>query len=224
MKKIIISALALAFVLSTGSVAHAYTPAKGDLIKTKNNPAVYYISANGERHLFATESTYWSWNAGTWKNQNIKVISQADFDKISSGKNVTMRPGTNLIKFGSSQIVFVVVPDRKLCYAESGFGDTYTKRFTNVPVSFEADYGTSRTCTITTYRNLPNGSLFSYKGSKDVYLVDNGVKRKVTAKGMTANEFKYDFVVKDVDPSMTYVSGWDINGFEPYLSLEQLFQ
>lgn len=224
MKKIIISALALAFVLGAESMAQAYAPVKGDLVKTKNNPAVYYISADGERHLFATESTYWSWNTGTWKNQAIKVISQTDFDAIPSGKNVTVRPGSNLIKFGSSQIVFTVVPERSLCYAESGFGDTYSKRFTNIPVSFEADYGAGRSCTITTYRNLPNGSLFSYKESKDVYLVDNGVKRKVTAKGMTANEFKYDFVVKDVDPSMTYVSGWDINGLEPHLSLEQLFQ
>lgn len=223
MKKIVF-AVAIALAASTLSVstASAYTTKANDLIKVSGKPAVYIVGADMKRHLFTTEDTFWSWYTGTWKTRKVNVIPQADFDRIETGKNVTIRPGTKLIKFGSSNVVFVTIPGRVLCYAEAGaFGDTYNKRFTKVPVSYEGDYDPSRTCTIRGDMSLPAGSLIQYAGSKDVYLIDGFNKRKVTAAGMSANNFKTEFVVRNVPTGMTYATGADITGFEPTLSIHE---
>lgn len=221
MKKTLIVSVVMALgltLISAGAQA-AYSPKAGDLVKAKNSQAVYVIGEDGRRHLFPTEDTFWSWNTGTWRTNPVITLSETDFSALNAGRNVTMRPGTYLIKFGASDIVYVAVEGNELCYAESGFGTAWTKRFRRVPMAFEFDYDKLQRCTITSEKQLPDGTLIQYKGSKDIYVIVNHEKRKLTPGGMTANKYKTEFVVTGVEPTLSYNSGSDISSYNPDLGL-----
>ncbi len=93
------------------TVAEAYA---GDRIKTacgsnvrKSDAchAVYYLGADGKRHAFPTEAVYYTWYSN-WSG--VKTVSQAFMSTLSLGKNVTLHPGTALVKFTSTNEVYAV--------------------------------------------------------------------------------------------------------------------
>lgn len=101
------------------SVSAAYAPLNGDVIKidSVDRPAVYYIQ-NGKRYLFVNRVTYTTWASSVGdvsdKFTTLRKISQADFDKIPVGGNLTIKPGSKLIKFDDSNIVYAVGLGAKL--------------------------------------------------------------------------------------------------------------
>jgi len=174
--------------------AAAYTPADGDLIKTATYPAVYYVTG-GKKYLFVNRVTYTTWsNAVGDANNNfagLKVVSQAEFDALSLGGNITARPGVSLIKFDNSSLVYAVAPGAKLCKLADSAAQTAlygTASPILVQSSFEANYTKDSTCDLTATSNYPNGSLVSNSGTN--YLVLDGKLQAVSGDAFTANNFK----------------------------------
>ncbi len=197
-----------------------YTPMAGDLIKTPNSPAVYIIDDNFRRHLFSTAATFWTWYDGTWADLNLKVISVDDFDQLEMGKNVTVRPGSNLIQFDNSNRVYAVTPGGVLCEARALYGVNWQNRVIKIPASFETDYIKDSACTITSSGKLPNATLLQYVGGRDILYIDNGKKRKITEAGMKANYFKAGSIIRDVPVAMSYSNdNRTINAFDYNLSI-----
>lgn len=129
----------------------------GDLIKTAKDSAVYYIDASGRRNLFVNGVTFWTWYSGSWSNLNykglkktLKVITQAEFDALAIGKNITVNPGAKLIKFQNSPRVYAVTLGRVLkevvsssgndAAAKALYGTEYKYKVITIQNGFEGDY------------------------------------------------------------------------------------
>lgn len=195
----------------------AYSPAAGDIIKVANNPAVYYIGSDLKRQLFSNRVTYGSWFDNF---SGLKTIDQADFNTIDSGANVTVRPGTNLVKFDNSGAVYAVTPGAKLLPLVSGdaakalYGTDWAKKIVVIQSSFEANYTKDTANALTTSSKLPDGSVIKYAGSDSIYYIENGAKRLVTSDAFVANKLSDKFVVTNVPTSMTYADGSSVTGRE----------
>lgn len=208
MKKVffVLLAMAMMALANSHSVHAAYTPMAGDLIKTPSFSAIYVVDDNLKRHLFPNEVTFWTWHSGGWSNQKIKTITQDEFDELAVGKNVLARPGANLIMFDNSNKTYAVTPGGVLCETRALYGDNWQSRVIRIQSSFETDYVKDSSCTVISSGKLPDGSLIQYKGSKDVYYIEAGKKRKVTADGFTLNNFKDYSIIRDVPTTMTYTA------------------
>ncbi|MFA5124969.1 MAG: CARDB domain-containing protein [Patescibacteria group bacterium] len=209
MKKIF---LILVVILIAGSISGkpaqaAYLPMSGDLVKTAASPAVYIIDDDLKRHLFSNQATFFTWYSGSWSDQKIKIVTQDEFDQIDNGKNVIVRPGSNLVQFDNSNKVFAVTPGGVLCEVRALYGDNWQSRVIIIQSSFETDYIRDNSCILTSVSKLPDGSIIQYVGSKDIYLIDAGTKRKVTTNGFSVNGYKDSSVIKNVPTTMTYTSG-----------------
>ena len=209
MKKIlviVILSIITSLVLISQSALAVYTPAEGDLVKLSNDSAIYYVNGSGQRRLFVNAPTFWSWHSGTWSDQNIKTITQPDFDGLSAGENMAIRPGTNLIKFQNSDIMYAVTPGNKLCKATANYGDNWRDRLVTIQNSFESNYLNDDTCRVDVDTKLPNATILQYNGSNQKYYIEDGVKRLLTDNGFNLNKFQDKFVVKNVPQSMTFNS------------------
>jgi len=217
MKKTLLT-LGLAIgLMALANPAMAYWPQAGDLVKTANNPAIYYIGQDGTRHSLVSANVFWTWYNGSWKDQSIQTISQYDMDNIRYGKNITARAGTKLIKFSGSEIVYAVGPNRKLCYGASGWGNDWGKRVININNFFASDYALDKSCVINYYSQLPNGTLIKQKDSSEIYYLENGYRRWVSADGFRANNFRWENVVV-VDDLYPFSAGRDLTYRESAVS------
>lgn len=207
MKKLLLVLAAMLIAVTwANSVRAAYTPMAGDLIKTDKSAALYIIDDNLKRHLFPTEATFWTWYTGGWSAQKVKRITQDDFDILEPGKNVIARPGANLIMFDNSNKSFANTPGGVLCETRALYGDNWLSRVIKIQSSFETDYVKDNSCIIGSASKLPDGSLIQYAKSTDIYYIDGGKKRKVTADGLKANNFKESSVITNVPTAMTYTT------------------
>jgi len=104
--------------LSTGktvTINGASTSAMpGDLIKMAcatvtlaSDPcrAVYYYGTDGQRHAFPNETVYFTWYSSF---SNIKTVTSGILAALPLGKNVTLRPGTVLMKFTTVNDVYAI--------------------------------------------------------------------------------------------------------------------
>ncbi|MFA6594580.1 MAG: DUF5060 domain-containing protein [Candidatus Buchananbacteria bacterium] len=117
----------------------------GRMIKTANNSAIYHITDDGRRHLYVNEATYWTWHTGTWKQQQLEIITQTAFDALPEGDHICINSGSRLIKFDNSPRIYIVFGDNNLKYiteqmAVSLFGSAYASKIAIIQSSFENDY------------------------------------------------------------------------------------
>ncbi|MFA4871777.1 MAG: S8 family peptidase [Patescibacteria group bacterium] len=196
------------------------TPMKGYVAKLPWSPAVYYIEANKKRHLFPNEVTYWSWYSGQWADQDVRTISQADFDSLKAGKNISMRPGVKLIKFDNSPRVYAVTAGSFLCHIVNGsaasalYGAKWQNRVVTLGSNVEADYNNDGYCKLNDNAKYPDGSLIQYQGSQDIWYIEKNFKRKVLPEAFIANKFKSEAIIKNVRPDMDYGTGNAISSLE----------
>lgn len=79
-------------------------PSQSRLIKG-STPVVYYQAIDGKRYVFPNPETYFSWYDNFDK---IIEISATDLAQIPLAGNVTLRPGTRLVKIQSDPKVYAV--------------------------------------------------------------------------------------------------------------------
>jgi len=189
------------------STAAAGSVSGGDLIKmacaknakiTDPCKSVYYLDSNSKRYVFPTEKTYYSW----YKDfSGVKTITAAEMYTYDIGGNVTMRPGTWMIKLTTDPKVYAVEPGGKLRWVESEtvakklFGANWLKKIVDVPDGFFVNYAAKDAVANKLTDKHPVGTLVKAIGSSDVYYVStDGIKRKVSS--LSANNFRDEFVVE----------------------------
>jgi len=205
-------------VLSTSmfsvSFAGAATSiAAGDLIKTNSSSAVYYVGADMKKNVFPDSTTYFSWYSDF---SSVTVVSQDEFNALSWGGNVVMRPGTKLVKIQSDPRVYAVEPGGKMKHipseavAISIYGADWAKRVVDISDTvFVSAYDKNPTELTTAF---PAGSLVK-DGGAAVYYFDGTNYRKIANEAaFYANRFSFDNLVTTT--SAITASGSDVTSAE----------
>lgn len=78
------------------SVGPVYGLRPGDLIKTSDSSAIYYVGRDNRRHVFPNEHVYYSWFQAFY---GIKVVSTQTLASVPQGATVRVRPGMKLVQF-----------------------------------------------------------------------------------------------------------------------------
>lgn len=212
----------VAFVTIFGSVgvgalafpvtAQAATLNAGDLIKA-SGPAVYFYANDGMRYVFPNEKTFFSWFSDF---SSVKTITDGELAAINLGKNVTMRPGTNLVKITTDDKTYAVTKCGTLHWIESEaiakalYGDAWNTRIVDVPDAYFGDYVVGASVSSNVH---PNGQLVSYSGDTEKYVVWDGLKRKIAGdSAFTANKWNMADMVMT---AIAYTNGTDVTTAEP---------
>ena len=168
----------------------------GDLIKMSGNTSVYYLGADGKRYVFPNSTTYFSWYTDF---SGVVTIPAAELQSYPLGGNVTMRPGTKLVKITTDPKVYVVEPNGVLrgiqteAQAASLFGTSWNKRVVDVPDAFFTNYTTG---TALATGATPAGSIVKNAGSASVYYYDGTNYRTIADENaFNANRFQWANVI-----------------------------
>ena len=170
----------------------------GDLIKMDGLSSVYYLAADGKRYVFPNEATYFSWYSDF---SGVVTIPQSELETYQLGANVTMRPGTKLVKIQTDPKVYAVEPNGNLLWVPSEtvaialFGTDWAARVVDVADAFFTNYTvTTEEVSETAY---PAGSLVKFGEDATVYYIDAaGTARPIADEAaFLANRFKWDDIV-----------------------------
>jgi hypothetical protein len=110
------------------------------------SPAVYYLGSDGRRYVFPNMTTYFSWFPQTGECPVIRQISSADLASVLIGGNVTIRPGTFLVKITTDPKVYAITRGGVLHWVESEavardvYGANWATEIVDVPDSFFVNY------------------------------------------------------------------------------------
>jgi hypothetical protein len=168
----------------------------GDLIKMDGLSSIYYLGADGKRYVFPNEATYFSW----YKDfSGVVTVPASELQSYPLGSNITMRPGTKLVKITTDPKVYAVEPGGVLRYitsetqAKALYGDNWNKKVVDVADAFFTNYATGSALADNTY---PAGTLVKKTGTSDVYYFDGSNYRKIASEAaFYANKFNFDNVV-----------------------------
>ena len=196
-----------------GSLANAAAPQAGDLIKMDGLSSVYYLGADGKRYVFPTSSTYFSW----YKDfSGVITVSASELQSYPLGSNVTMRPGTKLVKITTDPSVYAVTPNSVLRKVASEadaiklYGTSWAKRVVDVPDAFFTNYTIGSALAS---GEVPAGSLVKNSGAASVYYYDGSNYRNIASEAaFNANNFSFDNVL--TVSSTVAASGSAISGSE----------
>lgn len=146
----------------------------GELIKTPclsgagvNDPckAVYYWGEDGERHAFPNEDVFYGWYTDF---DDVIEVSTSTMSSLPMGHNVTIKPGTAVVKFATSDAVYAV--------SEGGILHHYLS-----PSLVASDYGSdwsSHDLVVISdvfYGNYSIGSVIDNSSDYDPATAENGV-------------------------------------------------
>lgn len=192
----------------------------GDLIKMDGLSSVYYLGADGKRYVFPNETTYFSWYSDF---SGVVTVPQSELESYPLGSNVTIRPGTKLVKITTDPKVYAVTPSGNLIVipdeatAKTLYGDNWAKRVVDVPDAFFTNYKiASGSVSSTAY---PTGSLVKFGTSADVFYInaDGSASKITTEAAFLANRFKWDDVITATIAAPA-TAGADITGAQGTLT------
>ena len=174
-------------------------PAAGLLVKLKPEtgiPAevsstVYVIGNDGKRHAFPNDAAFHSWF------RDFSTVTEIDSALMSSyalGKNITVRPGTYLVKITTDPKVYAVetggilrwVPSEAI--ALSTFGSKWKERVIDIPDVFFGNYKIGQDLSSI----HPNGSVLVLPKGEVVYM-NNSLTYQFSGDVMTYMRFTSSF-------------------------------
>jgi len=169
----------------------------GDLIKTQENSAVYYLGDDNKRYVFGSESVYFSWYQDF---NSVITISPQELQTYPLGGNVVIRPGTKLIKITSDPSVYAVEPEgvlRKINNENQAitlFGTNWSNRVIDIPDSFFTDYKLGE---VLKEEEWPLGSLIKDSVTSKYYYYDQaGFHQISSAEAFRANCFYSEYILE----------------------------
>jgi len=217
LKKVFSSFVSMMVVVSSvgagslGFASAASAATTGDLLKA-SGPAVYFYAADGKRYVFPNEKTYFSWYNDF---SSVKTISDAELAAIPIGGNVTVRPGTKLVKIQTDPKVYAVTKCGVLHWIESEtiaknlYGDAWATRVIDVPDAFFVNYTVGSSVSSSVH---PDGQTITYSGDTNKYVVWGGQKRKFASQAAwDANMLN---PLNAVMTTISYPNGSDVTGRE----------
>lgn len=185
----VLTAVGMSGLLSVSPVKASASA--GDLIKMAGNSSVYYLGSDSKRYVFPNSTTYFSWYPDF---SGVITIPASELQSYALGGNVTMRPGTKLVKITTDPSVYAVEPNgtlRKIqteAQAAALYGTNWNQRVVDVPDAFFTNY--------TIGSVLPSGqyaigSLVKNASGADIYYYDGTNYRKVADEAtFNANRFQ----------------------------------
>ncbi len=202
LKRIFTVGLMLVTVLSLSVVAVPEASADasaGDLIKMDGLSSVYYLGADGKRYVFPNEATYFSWYSDF---SSVVNIPQSELESYPLGANVTMRPGTKLIKITTDPKVYAVESDGSLtgiadeAAAEYFYGEDWNQRIVDIADSFFTNY-VVQSEELEAGDEYPEGSLVQLSDGSDIYYINADGEAQAIAdeSAFLANRFKWSDVI-----------------------------
>ncbi len=227
LRKIFISGVMMVTVLSlsvgvVGANKASAAASAGDLIKVNGVSSVYYLAANGKKYVFPNEATYFSW----YKDfSGVITIPQSEMDGYGLPVgNVTMRPGTKLVKSPSVSTVYAVEPGGVLrsivseANAISLWGANWAKMVVDIPDSFITNYNPNGTAL--PLGQYPVGQLIKTAGSPNVMLIaaDGTARPFASQAAFDANNYNFNYVATVPSTYVMPTTGATINGVESTLS------
>ncbi|HDQ22848.1 MAG TPA: hypothetical protein ENN28_02615 [Candidatus Uhrbacteria bacterium] len=181
--------------------------AVGTLVKRADMDTVYFVDNDNRRHAFPSESVYFSWFEDFSKVQTIAAETLA---AIPLGSNVTVRPGTYLVKIQTDPKVYAVEPYGVIRWiqseaiARSLYGAEWNKRVVDVEPTFFVNYQTGSSVSSASH---PTASLIAYEGDTNVYYIEKGIKKFVSSEVFVNNLFQNKFVSRNISSSIIYATG-----------------
>ena len=184
-------------------------PVRGSLVKladdgdaaTTVDQAVYEIGSDGARHAFPSEIIFKTWY------ENFDSVESVGAETLASyplGKNVTVRPGTWLVKITTDPKVYAIEPGGTLRWvsteaiAVSIYGWNWAARVIDVPDTFWGNYTLGHW--ITTYVP-PAGSIGTLSTGEDIYVDADGY-RSLPFEVFTSLGFSGNFLL-DIGEAQT---------------------
>jgi len=197
-KFLVIGVMVMTVFATMGMVAPSVEAAAsaGDLIKMDGLSSVYYLGADGKRYVFPNTETYMSWYSDF---SGVVTIPASELQSYPLGGNVTMRPGTKLVKITTDPTVYAVEPNGTLrsivseANAIALYGTNWNKRIVDVPDAFFTNYTIAAPLTV---GQVPAGSLVKSADSADVYYYDGTNYRAIASEAaFNANRFQFSNVL-----------------------------
>ena len=168
----------------------------GDLIKMAGNSAVYYLGNDGKRYVFPNPATYNSWYSDF---SGVVTIPSSELQSYPLGGNVSVRPGTTLVKITTDPSVYAVEPNGVLvkiqseAQAASLYGSNWNKRIVDVPDYLFTNYTIGQPLPA---GQFPIGSLVKNANSATIYYYDGTNFRQIASEAaFTANRFQFSNVL-----------------------------
>lgn len=130
---------------TTITVNPSWQAGQGSVIKTAGSTTVYYYGNDGFRHAFPNEATYRSWY-DDWSA--VKVVTDDFMTSLPLGDNVTLRPGSTLVRFTTDNSVYAVDTGSQLrkyltaTLALLDYGTNWTSLFVTLPDILRGNYAT----------------------------------------------------------------------------------
>ena len=188
-----------------------------NLIKMEGLSSIYCLGADDKRYVFPNETTYNSWYDDF---SDVRTVSQEEIESYTLGANVTVRPGTKLIKKTTEPYIYAVETDgvRKRIPDEATaidlFGDSWPQRVVDIPDAFFVNYtdgGMLATGTYPIGQTLyATGTFYYFTGTS------TGYREFSDVSAFLANGFSFDDYV-DVSGTMSITaSGTTIIGLEDF--------
>ncbi|MFH1253266.1 MAG: hypothetical protein V1664_02965 [Candidatus Uhrbacteria bacterium] len=177
---------------------------------TDADSIVYTIGCDNTLHIFPDEQTFKTW----WTDfDSISYINGAFLASHELGNNVTIRPGTYLVKQASDPKVYAVEPEGVLRWipdettAQTLYGENWNARVIDIPEAIFSDYTLGEDLTTEAY---PTGTIGYLPTGEVVYLDGNYYYTFVN--GLNAGRFQSKFLVDLDDNVMTnYYSDGGLN-------------
>lgn len=189
--------------------------AVGDVFRGVSDPAVYVIRSDGKRGIFPDTETYFSYFDSF---DNVVTVNDDQLRKLPLGSRVTVRPGTWLVKIQSDPRVYAVedgtvlrhIPDEDT--ARFLYGDAWNSQVRDVNVAFFKDYNIGEPLPSNAY--LPEGTVFSYEESPQLYVIQNRIRRLfLDAESFALNHFQERFI-RNISLLFEFEDGEPIDGID----------
>ena len=184
--------LAILGTSGAGSFASAAAPQAGDLIKMDGLSTVYFLGNDGKRYVYPTSAVYFSWHKDF---SGVVTVSASELQSYPLGANITMRPGTKLVKITTDPSVYAVEANgtlRKIASEADAiaiYGANWAKRVVDVPDAFFTNYTVGTPLSSGT---IAAGTLVKNAGSAAIYLFDGNNYRSIATEA-AFNANRYDF-------------------------------
>lgn len=192
-----------------------------ELIKATNFDTIYYLDDHGLRHPFPNLATYQTW----YGNDFSKVITLSNkvLAQYAIGYNITVRPGTKIVKVPTAPQVYAVEQGGVLreiqneSIAASIYGENWASRVIDVPEVFFGDYQIG--APIKHDYTIPDSILYQDKASGKYFYRNNDILQEfVSNEAVIANRFNLDDAISGTRGYFIRtrpITGFDKNIFNP---------
>ncbi len=161
---------------------------------TQYDSAVYFVGDENKRHAFPNDTVYYSW----WEDfDDVEEISAEEMADYPLGANVTVRPGTHLVKLQTSPKVYAVEPGavlREIMSEEIAtdlYGAEWSTRVVDIADGFWGNYTVGEEISAAVH---PTGTLILSPAGEFVYL-SNGNYYSVAGATWVSLRFRTEFFI-----------------------------